>query len=313
MLKVKLPWVLMLEEETKFPNTSQETEQSGRKAKNSISKLASFISISGSTGTSVQAGNSRNHNMSENIVDEKAYSKNQSIIENGMKQIAQSERNDELTSLAKEGEKSIQEINSLSKDMAINQAKIRQADQTLQNTVTNTISSNNNYIEDFVEVAKERNPNLTTNQAKELFFSGDRNDPLRQKVIQSVIRRNNPHHTSAISKPDTSKVDFSESDLRTQYNAKRRATQASIDNAEEHIAEAKENNKITRELISEKVNDMEKETRKNLSTGKSEVETKGEAIKQSVKKREKYGAVRSAGREALTSMKTIVKYNDKED
>ena len=110
------------------------------------------------------------------------------------------------------------------------------------------------YIEDFVEVAKERNPNLTTNQAKELFFSGDRNDPLRQKVIQSVIRRNNPHHTSAISKPDTSKVDFSESDLRTQYNAKRRATQASIDNAEEHIAEAKENNKITRELISEKVN-----------------------------------------------------------
>ena len=294
-------------------NTSQETEQSGGKAKNLISKLASLISISGSTGTSVQASNSRNHNMSENIVDEEAYSKNQSIIENGMKQIAQSERNDELTSLAKEGERSIQEINSLAKDMAINQAKIKQADQAFQNTVTNTISSNNNYVEDFVEVAKERNPNLTTNQAKELFFSGDRNDPLRQKVIQSVMRRNNQHHTFAISQPDTSKLNFNESDLKTNYNAKAQATQTSIDNAEENIAEAKENNEITKELISEKVNRMEKEARENLTTGKSEVETKGEAIKQSVKKREKDGALWTAGREALTSMKTIVKDNDKED
>lgn len=295
-------------------NDGIDNDKKGDKSESTLAKIAKFIpSISGSAGTSVQAINNRSHNMSENITDEKAYSRNQSIIENGMKQIAQSERNDELTSLAREGDRSIQEMNALSEDMAINQARIRQADLAFQNTVTNTISSNDNYVEDFVEIAKERNPNLTTNQAKELFFSGNRNDPLREKVVQSVIRRNNPNYTSEISKPKTSETDFNESDLRVQYESKERKTQASMDKANDQITDTRENNEATSRLVPEKVNEMKRKTVREIKSGNASLKTKGEVIKQSVKERGKDGALWSAGTEAWTSVKTIVKDNDSED
>jgi conjugal transfer mating pair stabilization protein TraG len=57
--------------------------------------------IGGDMGTNIQASNSRVYGSSEQIADEKAYAENQSIVDTGMRSLAASERNDDVTRMAR--------------------------------------------------------------------------------------------------------------------------------------------------------------------------------------------------------------------
>ena len=228
-----------------------------------------------------------------------------------MKTLVTSERNDELTSIARDYNKNIQEMDSLSKAMEINQSRIIQAEKNVQESIHTTISLDDNLLDDFIVGAKKANPEMSDNQAKELFFRGDRNSEEYKEAVHYVQAINRPTE-SKLEKPqiDTEKLKFNEQSLENTYLEKEKIIQSKIDETSEMIAQTKGENQARRENITEAVNDRIAKTDTEITQGKQEVQAKGEAVKQKVKERGNKGAIKSAWNEGINAIKTIVKDND---
>ncbi len=156
------------------------------KAAEALMGLQASASINGGVGTGVNASNTRIYGSQAQIDEAQTYNYHKSRVESAMKSLGTSERNDELTSIARDYNKNIQEMDSLSKAMEVNQSRIIQAEKNVQESIHTTISLDDNLLDDFIVGAKKANPEMSDNQAKELFFRGDRNSEEYKEAVHYV-------------------------------------------------------------------------------------------------------------------------------
>ncbi len=274
-------------------------ETSGAESK--LKGLSAKLSFGADAGTSVQANNSRLYGSNAQAAEEETYNHHKSIMENAMQSIAKSDRNDELTSLARERGSSLQEANSLATDMARTESAITQAEKSMQNSVTNTISSNETLISDFVDIARAQNPDMSENQAKELFFHGNRSDPTRKAAEKWVMQNNAREAGVYLRKPNVDKgnLNFGNEDLKEKYETKESAVQMDITEKGEMMAQQKALNRQKRGGVEQRVTEKISVNSGEISKGKGEINAKGEQIKQGVKERGKDGAFVSAIKELI--------------
>ena len=168
------------------------------KAAETLRGLQVSASINGGVSTGVNASNARIYGSQAQIDEAQTYNYHKSRVESAMKSLGTSERNDELTSIARDYNKNIQEMDSLSKAMEINQSRIIQAEKNVQESIHTTISLDDNLLDDFIVGAKKVNPEMSDNQAKELFFRGDRNSEEYKEAV---------HYVQAINRPTQSKLE----------------------------------------------------------------------------------------------------------
>ena len=275
------------------------------KAAETLKSLQASASINGGVGTGVNASNTRMYGSQEQIDEAQTYNYHKSRVESAMKSLGTSERNDELTSIARDYNKNIQEMDSLSKAMETNQSKIIQAEKNVQESIHTTISLDDNLLEDFIVGAKKANPEMSDNQAKELFFRGDRDSEGYREAVHYVEAINRPYiPQSKLEKPqiDAERLKFNEENLENTYHEKEQIVQSKIDDTSEMIAQTKREKQAQRENITEAVNDRIAKTDSEITQEKQEVQAKSEAVKQKVKERGNKGALKSAWNEGMSTI-----------
>ena len=152
------------------------------KAAETLRGLQASASINGGVGIGVNASNTRMYGSQGQIDEAQMYNYHKSRVESVMKSLGTNERNDELSSLARDYNKNIQEMDSLTKAMEINQSKIVQTEKNMQESIHTTVSLDDNLLDDFIVGAKKANPEMSDNQAKELFSEGT-------EIVRNIKKR----------------------------------------------------------------------------------------------------------------------------
>lgn len=262
------------------------------------------VSVGGSVGADVQASKSKLHSSQEQITEEQAYNHHKSVTENAMRSLARSDRNDELSGLARERSQALQEVNSLSREQSKAESMLRQQEESYNNSVQSTISSSETLVGDFVELTKTHY-DMSENQAKELLYDQNRRyDPKRQAITKMVASRiiaeSGLSHGKEALKPDIdeSNLQLSKSDMENEYSTKKQIAQTKFDETGKMINRQGEKNKTTEGFVKTKV----LSTDSVLSKGKTDITEKGQQIELSVKKRSKDCSIESAGKELIKTI-----------
>ena len=271
------------------------------KADETLKGLQASVSISGGVSTGVNASNTRIYGSQEQIVNGKDINELKSSYENVMKQLSTSEKNDEITGLARDRSAAIQNVNSLNREKTAAENELKQAEMGFQRMKQSAVTFDENLNDDFVGIAEERY-GMTSNAAKELLNSHRPEDQAkRKKLIDATITRQTVRYNfdlPDIAVPDkSSDLNFNKQDLENEYAAKEQITQSKIDDTNEMIAQTKRENQARRAGISDKVDEKIAANKADIAQEKQDIQSKGEAVKRQVKKRSKDGAIWSAGKE----------------
>ena len=254
----------------------------------------------------MQASNTKTHGSSQQIANEKAYNEAKTLVENTMRTMSTSERNDELTRLSKDYSQKIDEASSYTEARSRLESEAAQIERSMQNSIQNTISSNENLMGDFVDIATRRDPSLSENEAKKLLSSRNPEDQaIKQASIREVISRNTArlsHSQPQMKQPKINKnrLNFAEDDLKQDYETKEHITQHEIDGAKDKIAAQKEEIKMKRHSTISKDGSQFIEAENEIKLGKTNIIQDGKRVREGVRKRGKDGAIVSIWTE-LTS------------
>lgn len=253
--------------------------------------------FSGNVGTSAHASNTQNFGDSESAFNEMAYNKNNATIENAMKHVANSGRNDELTSHAKEYANAKQEVTSLTKDQANIQARIDQTERALQNMQSTTLTVSGNAMKDYVKMAQKQNPHLTENQAKEQFFTANANNPAHQRVLKEMQSQNTARYNTEASKyktPDVSETNFSKDEMQQRYANEKTKIETRMASTEKEITKGQLDVRNKKNASEQNFKIKDVETSNKITEGQRNIKDGKEQIKNSVDKRASHGSIREA-------------------
>ena len=156
------------------------------KAAETLKGLQASASISGGVGTGVNASNTRMYGSQEQIIEGKDINELKSSYENVMKQLSTSEKNDEITGLARDRSEAIQNVNSLNREKTVADNELKQAEIGFQRMKQSAVTFDENLNDDFVGIAEERY-GMTSNAAKELLNSHRPEDQAKRKKDRKSV------------------------------------------------------------------------------------------------------------------------------
>lgn len=244
----------------------------------SIGGIGASVSASGTIGES--QGKSWKEN--EQVVDDKTYNDNTTMLENYMNQISNSNRDDDVTSMAKEKSYQLQEASSFSEHMRINESRIQQVEDSFQNTVTHSVSINENKIRDFTELAQKKE-GKTPQQAHDMFQLGEYNG--KWKAIADEATGNRQYMFS--KKPQIAEINFSEQDLRNKFETQQIDTKQKINENEKQIQQKRLQNEQTFQKFQKEFDSKKEKQKSEIVAGKNDIEKRKEIVKNEVLEKNK--------------------------
>lgn len=252
----------------------------------------------------VESSNATNYGDSKQTSTSNDIAETQRRFDSYMKDIASSNRNDEVTQLAKDHQNTLSKMNQYSQDKAYNERMAKSYQESYNRSSSLTFSEKNNLMDHALEIAtKERG--YTMQEASRMMASNNAGDKetARNWFMEAKGRESVRMKPSmpAMKHPDWdngSNGGYSrssaENTFRGEYQQQKQQVQNNISDHDGKMNAQKDDLSVKRAVMQDIVSGKIKEGDTAISQQKQQIQNTGEQIRQKGKIRSEKGAARSA-------------------
>jgi conjugal transfer mating pair stabilization protein TraG len=247
--------------------------------------------ISGGLGISgnVTASNSHNLGESSQASTSEDVNSSQRIVENAMKDISVSERNDELTQLARDHVQTLSEVEQHSRNKSYHEQQAKNYQESLSKGENLNFSSRNNLMDHALKIAQEEE-GLSLKESSELLHSQKTED---QSARNEIFRKTHDEsgrfmrNDSFMKQPNFARFNHKNS-LENEF---KRST-SSDSNFDQKMLQMQSDLERKKQNIDAKIDDFIAQS--DIEKMKQSIENKSQKIQQKVDKRADMGVAKAA-------------------
>lgn len=249
----------------------------------------------------VESSNATNYGDSKQTSTSNDIAETQRRFDSYMKDIASSNRNDEVTQLAKDHQNTLSKMNQYSQDKAYNERMAKSYQESYNRSSSLTFSEKNNLMDHALEIAtKERG--YTMQEASRMMASNNAGDKetARNWFMEAKGRESVRMKPSmpAMKQPDWDSGGYSrnsaESSFKTEYQQQKQQVQNKISEHDGKMDAQKDDLSVKRAVTQDIVSGKIKKGDTAILHQKQQIQNKGEQIRQKGKERGDKGAGKAA-------------------
>jgi conjugal transfer mating pair stabilization protein TraG len=270
-----------------------QTSQAGGSLGLNIGGSNSMISGGSGISGSITASSSRNLGESSQASTSEDVNSSKRIMENAIKDISVSEKNDELTQLARDHVKTSSEVEQHSQNKSYYEQQARNYQESLSKGESLNFSRRSNLMDRALQIAQEEK-GLSLKEASELLHS---QKPEDQSVRNEVFHKANDEsgqsmrNDSFMKQPNFARFCHKNS-LEKEF---KQDTSAAANNSDfnQKMQKMQTDLKLNRQDVNSKVDNSLAQTNGNIEKKKRSIETENQKIRKQVDERADIGAIKA--------------------